>query len=331
MIIKNLKTTIHSFNPLKKIIKSGFIVAATVLYTLFSSLLFPLKASADMSGEWVDAAHIKIGDKIYIDNKIGDGMNYYLDGMDSDGECADEIKGFNNDWGKDNTDYGKAKFIDRTKDPETAKCSETDEVSITLSETPKAKTLFNWVDGNTIETTFIKWKVGDMTISSSIIKNSIPEKPNTYIPSEGECKVISLDVTSDEEGSLTLRIPVDGCHSGDPFTVKIGNAHCKTAQAGVCKATVSSGDGLTGESDPTCETTGGNPASWFLCPAINGMSATADWIFDKFIVPFLDGVLISTNSSSSMFKAWSGFRIIANVILIGLLLAAAVAQGIGKQ
>lgn len=91
--------------------------------------------------------------------------------------------------------------------------------------------------------------------------------------------------------------------------------------------------GITGQgqTSATCEVTGNNTASWFLCPIINGASAFADWILESIIVPFLDGIPLDTASDSSMFQVWSSFRIIANIMLVGLLLAIALAQGAGKS
>jgi hypothetical protein len=87
----------------------------------------------------------------------------------------------------------------------------------------------------------------------------------------------------------------------------------------------------TGDSRPSCELTGTNPLSWMLCPMINGAAAVADWILDTVIVPFLDNVPISADPSKPIFKVWSSFRVIANILLVGMLLVIAIAQGGSKS
>jgi hypothetical protein len=87
----------------------------------------------------------------------------------------------------------------------------------------------------------------------------------------------------------------------------------------------------TADEDATCELTGGNPASWILCPAINGAAAMADWLLEQFIRPFLERVPLTLDSASASFKAWSGFRLIANMMLVGILLIAVISQAVGKE
>ncbi len=107
----------------------------------------------------------------------------------------------------------------------------------------------------------------------------------------------------------------------------LGNVATNTASPDTPNST---GSGGTDEA-PTCETVGGNPASWILCPIINGMSGAADWVLENFIQPFLENVPLNTDTSSPSFNAWSGFRIIANIMLVGLLLLAVISQAISKE
>jgi hypothetical protein len=61
------------------------------------------------------------------------------------------------------------------------------------------------------------------------------------------------------------------------------------------------------------------------------VAAASDWIFERFVIPFLDDVPITTTRGSAIFNAWSGFRIIANITLVGILVAVALSQAAGKQ
>jgi hypothetical protein len=112
--------------------------------------------------------------------------------------------------------------------------------------------------------------------------------------------------------------------------VSIGNPDAASAAPN----TGTGGVDATGDSRPSCETTSGNPLSWGLCPAINGAAAIADWVLESFIVPFLENVPISTDrggDSTGVFDAWSGFRILANIMLVGVLLFIVIAEAVGKE
>ena len=69
-----------------------------------------------------------------------------------------------------------------------------------------------------------------------------------------------------------------------------------------------------------CDTKLLNPLSWILCPVIDIGANGSDFIFQKIVEPLLSDIPLSTRPDHEFFKAWQGFRFIANTILvIGML------------
>lgn len=309
-----------------------FLAAFFILTSVGLNLINPTIVSA-ASGAWIDAAHIKVGEVIYIDNKLGDSMDYFSGGVD---DCTNVIKGFNADWGNSSADYSKAKLIKKSKDPETGKCGETEE-SISLSNPDNSQILFHWVDAGTIESAYIESYSTEIVDGNGTrynkrfqpgIYREIESRPNTFAFETEDDAKSSIRVKSDTAGDYVYR---EGDIESDPIGVKIGTPIKRKDDAGTGKPTSGGGSVLTGDDRPSCETTGGNPMSWALCPMINGAAAGADWVLDNFLVPFLEGIPIRTSGDSGVFKVWSNFRILANVMLVGILMVVALAQGFGKS
>lgn len=69
-----------------------------------------------------------------------------------------------------------------------------------------------------------------------------------------------------------------------------------------------------------CDLKASNPLSWIICPIIDAGANGTDWIFQNIIEPLLSDIPLSTDPRNEFFKAWQGFRLIANIILvIGML------------
>ena len=121
--------------------------------------------------------------------------------------------------------------------------------------------------------------------------------------------------------------------SHDSAVIGIGdieNATGKTVPGGGGSGADSGNADVAGEADePSCEVNGTNPLSWGICPIINGMGDLVDWIFDSFIYPLLETPPLVVNPNSGMFKVWSGFRLIANIILVIVFLVMIFGQAIG--
>lgn len=85
------------------------------------------------------------------------------------------------------------------------------------------------------------------------------------------------------------------------------------------------------EDDASCELSAGSALSWILCPLINGGTDIVDFVFASVIIPFLENIPISSDPSGQIYQIWSGFRILANVLLVGALLSVVISQGVGKE
>lgn len=81
----------------------------------------------------------------------------------------------------------------------------------------------------------------------------------------------------------------------------------------------SGGGGAAGPEDnelTDCDLKLSNPLSWILCPIIDLGANSTDWLFQNAIEPLLSDIPLSVNPENDFFKAWQGFRFIANIILI---------------
>lgn len=80
---------------------------------------------------------------------------------------------------------------------------------------------------------------------------------------------------------------------------------------------------------PECLSSGFD-LSWIVCPLVIGMANAADGIFNSFVLPFLrTDTRGYTDPNDGIFKAWSNFRILANILLILFLFVAVFGQSIG--
>lgn len=86
---------------------------------------------------------------------------------------------------------------------------------------------------------------------------------------------------------------------------------------------------VTSEAEPSCAVTSTNPASWALCPIVNGLGDLTDWLFNQFILPLLKVSPIVIEPGTPVFNVWSGFRVIANIILVIVFLLMIFGQAIG--
>lgn len=86
-----------------------------------------------------------------------------------------------------------------------------------------------------------------------------------------------------------------------------------------------------GDSQADCDAKLNSILSWILCPVIDMGINTSDYVFKNFIEPFMEDVPISTDPRDGTYKAWQQFRIIANILLIGTLLAIVYAQVKGDR
>lgn len=66
---------------------------------------------------------------------------------------------------------------------------------------------------------------------------------------------------------------------------------------------------------------GANTAlAWIVCPLIEGARDTGQVFFSDILEPLLKEVPVSSQKKSPSYQAWSSFRILATVILVGVLM-----------
>lgn len=106
-----------------------------------------------------------------------------------------------------------------------------------------------------------------------------------------------------------------------------GNARdkqaCKAGFEGGEKAKEAAEEGPGGLAD--CDLTS-NPLSWIVCPIIDLGANLTDFMFQNIINPLLSDVPISAERGDPVYKAWQGFRLIANLMLVVSMLMIVYAQ-----
>ena len=83
-----------------------------------------------------------------------------------------------------------------------------------------------------------------------------------------------------------------------------------------------------GADNPTCESEGFS-LSWLICPLINAILDSLDWMFRQFIEPFLVIQPLTTNEGDFAYEVWQGFRTLGNIVLAFALLFIVFGQAIG--
>lgn len=309
---------------------------------------------------WVNAATISYQGVSYKETNIEDSDWHFLAKNPTNG-CQQEIKGFTNPGY--NTEKGPYKAQDVKLDKQKlvgGRCTSDGTDTIHLLAQPDGYNVaFVWNDDKNIvsvdgkkafslasDGTFVSTKDGDcadyitvggdksnltLHVRSNVAK-TIDSPDKSLQLKYGSTDTVSRDVTSgypfvqniksSGDGSGDQKIGGTDCHQSGP----VNNVRADTANAST-PGTAAGTTGVGKDGPPTCETTGNNPLSWLLCPIINGIANFSDWVLNTIIVPFLENVPISTDPNSPSFTAWSTFRILGNVVLVGMLLVVAIAQG----
>jgi hypothetical protein len=86
------------------------------------------------------------------------------------------------------------------------------------------------------------------------------------------------------------------------------------------------GGDTTTEPADNCEASDSGPLGWILCPVIGIASTFTNFVFESFVIPFLEDVPVSTNENDGSYLAWKQFRLIGNIVLVGAMLAVVYAQ-----
>ncbi len=85
-------------------------------------------------------------------------------------------------------------------------------------------------------------------------------------------------------------------------------------------------------SAPSCEASGFS-FSWFLCPLIDGMASSVDWVYTNIIQPLLQTDPINlanpNKDPTNTYKIWSTFRVYGDILLVVALLVVVFGESIG--
>ena len=127
-----------------------------------------------------------------------------------------------------------------------------------------------------------------------------------------------IEVTVREQGNNSPGYKVLVAGSGSTSTQASNGGGAGTGLGGVDQ-----------DVEPTCETNGG--LSWIICPIINGLTSASQGIFENVIEPYLKTEPLSTENSNdnTIFKIWSSFRTLGNIVLLFAILFVVFGQAIG--
>lgn len=189
-------------------------------------------------------------------------------------------------------------------------------------------------------------------------RNAAHDPPNDYfeVRDNGDLNDSNKIKTDGATGKFFIDVTCEGgilgasTHSHDYNNVVLAfNGEAVTGESGKCipkvynvsggacpeddpnDPTTGSGTGIDGEGDQnaTCEVRWNNPLTWIMCPVFNGMADLTDWMFRSLIEPFLYVTPVNTNPDEPAFKAWSSFRVYANILLILAMLVIVLGQSLG--
>lgn len=127
----------------------------------------------------------------------------------------------------------------------------------------------------------------------------------------------------------------DACSAGEElanlhvFIPGEATAHAKGQGADSAPGNGGSID-AAGDSQKSCEDEGG-VLGWIICPLIDLATSFSDFAFQQIIAPMLEKIPISADRHDPGYKSWQGFRFLANIMLIGTLLAIVYSQARGGK
>lgn len=289
------------------------------------------RVSADHAVEWVDAATIKIGDDNYIDNRVGDSMDYFLDGVD---DCTSVIKGFNNDY-NDNPNFASAELVVKTRHPETGSCQTAGGHDITISRTENARVWFHWVDGGRLQAvdgiqSSNFGRAAYIADEDDVFQNGIFQEAqgieNTFSPTEGDCR---SSVVAESADTATFVVRYAGnCdpQEGERIQIRLGSTDNQSLEPGQ-GSPIDGGGNI--EDDRSCEARGG-VMSWILCPVILLMDSAISWM-DTQIQALLEVDENKYNDNPQLKRAWSNIRNIAYILLIPTMLLMVIGTALGFE
>lgn len=142
-----------------------------------------------------------------------------------------------------------------------------------------------------------------------------------------------IDVCGKEPGAVRgandeYKAKYAGCEAG--FNFAKSNPQMEAPGAALASPNADSATKET-EAQADCDIKLTSVLSWIACPIIDMGVNMSDKVFESFIKPMLENVPVSTNPNDGSYKAWSQFRLMANILLVGSLLAIVYSQARGPK
>ncbi len=81
-----------------------------------------------------------------------------------------------------------------------------------------------------------------------------------------------------------------------------------------------------GDSEGTSSCGGGINLGWIICGITEVVQNFGEWVFQDYIQPMMENNPVSAKPGDPFYQAWQGFRFLANILLIGSLLAIVYSQ-----
>ncbi|HET7672952.1 MAG TPA: hypothetical protein VFK11_00375 [Candidatus Saccharimonadales bacterium] len=304
-----------------------------------------IKAAHNYTGDWIDHSHIKVGGTIYYDNHIDDTLDFKATNQNN-GCDTNVINGFPESDGGDITNAPAAEItINKPVSATNNNCVQTKH-PVYFNNTQNFAIYFMWVDAGTIQTSdrtamvYVQnggggpyldngsGRSSDSSCLSQIVPDSVGSRHGTLILRNSDGNPFSSGFSPQISG-------VDfhdhgGCKVSDPLRVNIGgNVNASKPPGSGDAGGADAGD--AGGNITDCDTELTSPLSWILCPLIDIGSNVSDFVFNDLAKPLLSDIPISTKRDNGTYRAWQGFRFLANIMLIGSMLAIVYAQARGEK
>lgn len=136
-----------------------------------------------------------------------------------------------------------------------------------------------------------------------------------------------------------LRACQEGYLAGKEDDSDAAKAAACNSKSGIYKQACNTGFTLAVDTDAAtepgslsdCDTELSSPLSWIMCPLIDLGASLTDFVFKDIAKPLLSDIPIDSESDNPAYRAWQGFRFLANIMLIGSMLAIVYAQARGDK
>lgn len=112
---------------------------------------------------------------------------------------------------------------------------------------------------------------------------------------------------------------------------KVAGAWKDISQDEIDNPSISGGTGSGDEDVAGCDTFSGSPLGWIICPVIELGTDFNNLVYKDIVTPLMDTTPVNLDADNGAYRAWQGFRIIANAMLVLAMLAIVYYQAKGGE